>query len=325
MKTPKISVIMPVYKTEKELAKSIESVIGQTYQNLEIILIDDGSPDLSGKICDEFATQDSRIKVIHKSNEGVSRARNDGLDIITGEFVAFVDSDDTIEKNMLEILYKNMIDCDADVSICNFKLLYDNGDEKDYGGRGTIKIFNSQEAIAEALIGKNFAGQLCNKLFKASLFENLRLDEKIYVYEDLHAVVRIFVKSKKIVYHPIPLYHYYMRSTSSTHVKFSERHLTAHYACLDILEILRKHGFYDLLKYAYASILRCNIFLLGKLCYDKSSRKEYAKMIKSNIKKYSTKESMELISKAERLKIKIIKISVKMYFFIWKLFKKHNK
>ena len=113
-----ISIIVPVYKAEKYLSECIDSIISQTYENFELILIDDGSPDNSGKICDEYAEKDKRIKVIHKENAGVSSARNIGLDNASGEYIAFIDSDDFVDKQYLEKLHCNLKHNDADISLC---------------------------------------------------------------------------------------------------------------------------------------------------------------------------------------------------------------
>ena len=117
---PLISVIVPVYKVEKYLNQCIESVLAQTYQNLEIILVDDGSPDRSGEICEEYAKKDTRIRVLHKSNGGLSTARNTGLQIISGAYIAFLDSDDYLAPDMYETLYRELIENDADIAVCGF-------------------------------------------------------------------------------------------------------------------------------------------------------------------------------------------------------------
>ena len=117
---PLISVIVPVYKVENYLDKCVESILVQTYKNLEILLVDDGSPDRCGEMCDEYAKADSRIKVVHKKNGGLSDARNVALDAMTGEYVAFVDSDDTIAKDYIEVLYGLIEKCQAQMSVVDF-------------------------------------------------------------------------------------------------------------------------------------------------------------------------------------------------------------
>ena len=130
----KVSIIIPVYKAEGYLNKCLESVVNQTYQNLEIILIDDGSPDNCPKMCDDWAKKDKRIKVIHKENGGVSSARNCALDKLTGDYICFVDSDDTIHPKYVEILIRNLKEANADISVCSWKKVNDinNPNNKEY-------------------------------------------------------------------------------------------------------------------------------------------------------------------------------------------------
>jgi len=124
---PKISVIVPVYNVEKYLAKCIDSILAQTFTDFECILINDGSPDNSPAICDEYAKKDERMKVIHKENGGVSSARNTGLDIAQGEWITFADSDDWVDENYLELMYSNAIKNNCDLSICGFKSVDEKG------------------------------------------------------------------------------------------------------------------------------------------------------------------------------------------------------
>lgn len=129
MMSPQISLIIPVYNVENYIIRCLESTIHQTYINLEIILVDDGSTDNSGKICDEYALSDKRITVIHQTNQGLSMARNNGIDVATGDYISFIDSDDWIEHDMYEFLYHNLIQYKADISMCKFKAINELGEE----------------------------------------------------------------------------------------------------------------------------------------------------------------------------------------------------
>ena len=126
MNLPKISVIIPVYKVEEYINRCIKSVVNQTYDNLEIILVDDGSPDNCPVICDKWAEKDSRIKVIHKNNGGLSDARNMGMKIASGELIGFIDSDDWISKEMYQLLYENMKENESDISACGVKMVWED-------------------------------------------------------------------------------------------------------------------------------------------------------------------------------------------------------
>ena len=133
---PAISVIVPIFNVENYVRKCVDSILNQTFSDIEIILVDDGSTDASGRICDEYLSKDDRIRVIHKENGGLSDARNAGLDMCTGEYIGFVDGDDYIDGDMYELLYKNLIQYDADISMCRFRRIYNN--RIDDNGKDTI-------------------------------------------------------------------------------------------------------------------------------------------------------------------------------------------
>ena len=176
----KISVIVPVYNVEKFIKRCLDSIINQTTKDLEIILVNDGSTDNSGKICDEYAKLDNRITVIHKENGGISSARNIGLDVATGEWIAFVDSDDYIEKDMYEVLYKTAIEKNVDICACFFKYLtVDNKilfnltqEQLDMNGK-----YNSKEFL-ELIYKDEYMNGICvatwNKIYKKNIFTRYR-------------------------------------------------------------------------------------------------------------------------------------------------------
>ena len=171
MENDLISIIIPVYNVEKYINKCLESVINQTYRNLEIILVDDGSEDKSGKICEEISIKDNRIRVIHKENGGLSDARNIGLDNSNGEYIAFIDSDDFIERDMIEFLYYNINKYDADISICSNYIF----DEEECIDNSTkeIKVYNRLEILKEVLLDEKIRSYAWNKMYKRDLFYNI--------------------------------------------------------------------------------------------------------------------------------------------------------
>lgn len=207
-----ISIIIPVYKVEKYLEKCIQSVINQTYENLQIILVDDGSPDNCGKICDEYAKKDHRIEVIHKSNGGLSDARNKGLEIAKGEYIGFVDSDDYIEADMYEVLYNLLKQYNADVGICNFytvsqcKIAIKNVDSG-------IKEYTRIEILKEILLDNNIQSYAWNKLYKKDLFDEIKypVGKK---YEDIGTTFYLLEKCNKVVVTGKPEYYYINRQDS---------------------------------------------------------------------------------------------------------------
>lgn len=219
-----ISVIVPVYNIEQYLPACIESILAQTYTNLEIIFIDDGSTDGSGRVCDEYAAKDARIRVIHKPNGGVSSARNVGLDAATGTLIGFVDGDDTIAPEMYQILYSNMCEYKAEISHCGCKIVWRDRVEL-RGGTSSKMLYNGAQGVRELLSGQNIEPTLWNKLFRVILFENVRLNTDIRVSEDLLANYYLFEQANRIVFDDSCLYHWVRREESCTRSKFSEKNL----------------------------------------------------------------------------------------------------
>lgn len=220
-----ITVIVPVYNTEKYLNKCIDSIIVQTYENLEIILVDDGSTDNSGKICDEYAKKDDRIKVIHKENEGVSVARNLALDMATGQYIGFVDSDDYIEKTMYEVLYRNIVKNQVDISVCGFWVV--RGERKEWSYTLMEIECNPKEAMSRMIKGDIFTGHLWNKLFKANLAKECLMEPSIYVYEDMLYVWKYLLLCSKVHITTQPQYYYIMREGSACNREFDYRQRSA--------------------------------------------------------------------------------------------------
>lgn len=222
MRLSMISVIIPVYNAEVYLRRCLNSVIRQTYTDLEIILIDDGSTDGSGKICDEYAKSDRRIKVIHEKNRGVSAARNIGLEVAQGRYVCFVDADDEVDVNYIQYLYSLIIINEADISACSVIRV------KEQKGRRNIdkenrdcpeKVFTRDEALINMIYKKELTGYSVAKLIKRELIENICFDEKLKVAEDFVFVFEVLKKANKVVYGSNSLYIYYQNPGSCMHDK----------------------------------------------------------------------------------------------------------
>lgn len=202
---PKISVIVPIYKAEKYLHKCVDSILAQTFKNFELILVDDGSPDRSGQICDEYAIKDPRIKVIHKPNGGVSSARQCGVDHASGVYTIHADPDDWVESTMLEELYAKAVSENADMVICDF-----------YRDTGTKSVYVRQRpsALDHKTVRKELFQQLhgsCwNKLLKRACYSRLgiRFQEDLSFCEDLYFNVSLLANDIRIAYLPKAFYHY---------------------------------------------------------------------------------------------------------------------
>ena len=212
-----ISIIVPVYNVEKYIEKCIQSIIDQTYKNIEIILVDDGSTDNSGNMCDDFKMKDNRIKVIHKKNGGLSDARNAGMKIATGEYIGFVDSDDYIAKDMFETLYSLNKKYNSEISIVSFYEIYKG---KVIGVRDSkeLKQYTKTEAMRELLIDTNIQSYAWNKLFKRELFEGLEFPTNKN-FEDIATTLLLFEKANKVVLLEDPKYYYVRRDDSIVGVR----------------------------------------------------------------------------------------------------------
>ena len=216
-----ISIVVPIYNVEEYVTKCVESICKQSYQNLEIILVDDGSTDASGNLCDELFGMDGRIKVIHKANGGLSDARNCGIEIATGDYIAFIDGDDYIAPRMFETLLGNLKRFDADVSACGYDMVY--SDHVINICEGTfVKKYSTVEAFKVLLHKYNMGVVAWNKLYKKELFHKIRYPFGKH-FEDINTTYKIISKAKTIVYDPVPLYHYIQRNDSINGQNFKNK------------------------------------------------------------------------------------------------------
>lgn len=219
-----ISVIVPVYNVEAYIFKCINSITSQTYHNLEIILVDDGSPDRCGEICDEFAKKDNRVIVIHKENGGLADARNAGLDRAKGDYISFIDSDDFIENDMYEKMISACESEKADISVCGrFDIIDGSKIESRYSFQGE-KIWTNKEAIKNLLTWNNMDSSACDKLYQRELFQNIRFPFGKY-NEDIFTMIKILDQANKIVHIGESKYYYNHRPGSITTMTFSNKHL----------------------------------------------------------------------------------------------------
>lgn len=215
---PLISVVVPVYKTEKYLSKCIESVLAQSYNNFELILVDDGSPDNSGKICDEYASNYSRIKVVHKENGGVSKARNTGLDIAQGEFITFLDSDDYLDCNALDVLYNTLIKENADL-VCASHMTIRKMSRSSVSGLSYMTF--SDDEVAANLFRIYISTPIsCAKLYKVSVIKenNIRFVSGVPYAEDTYFLFCYIEHIKKVVFIPDVIYYYCRNNSTATKV-----------------------------------------------------------------------------------------------------------
>lgn len=218
---PLVSIVVPIYNVEIYLTKCIDSIINQTYQNLEIILVNDGSTDKCFDICEEYKDTDERIKVINKENGGLSEARNYGIDIAKGEWITFVDSDDYVHPEMIESMVSLAKSKNGDIIICgHFKVFEDNLQE--IRNDGNITSYDGQEALGKILEDREINSFAWDKIYKRNLFENLRYP-KGRIFEDTAFTYKLFEKAHKVVSINKAYYYYVMRETSLSNTKNIKR------------------------------------------------------------------------------------------------------
>lgn len=223
----KISIIIPAYNIEKELSQTMDSIIAQTYENIEIIIVNDGSLDGTAKVIDAYAAKDPRIKVIHKSNGGVTSARLCGVAASTGEWIGFVDGDDQIESDMYERLMSNASKYNADISHCGYQMVFPNGKVDYYYNTGRLVEQDRETGLRDLLNGYFVEPGLVNKLFRRELFCDLekRMDYTIKINEDVLMNYYLFKASNKAVYEDFCPYHYVLRPGSAATSKLNTNKL----------------------------------------------------------------------------------------------------
>lgn len=249
-----VSIIVPVYNVEKYLERCLDSLINQTYRNLQIILVDDGSGDGSETICDRYAEQDNRIQVIHKKQSGVSAARNTGLEAAKGSYICFVDSDDWIHEKMIETMYENMMEEKAQISIIGYDMVWENGRSQKKSDENAYYVWNQREAIAQWMTQKIFKGFMWDKMFAWEIFTGIRFPEDRSYMEDVATGLDLFARAEKVVYSGKIGYHYLQRQGSATNSGFQERELLGITEAEKMIRFSKDHqGIYD--NEAYSRLL----------------------------------------------------------------------
>ena len=223
---PLISVIVPIYNVEKYLARCVDSIVNQTYKNLEIILVDDGSPDRCPQMCDDYAEKDSRIKVVHKKNGGLSDARNAGMAVATGEYISFIDSDDYVSDDFFECLLDVMNKENSDIAECSVVKFYEDNRFDEFSDDLSVKTYDTQDAMS-ALIAENpFHQHVWNKLYKIELVKDIPYAVG-KLNEDEFWTYRVFGRANKVARINKTMYYYFQRSSSIMGVGYNIRRLDA--------------------------------------------------------------------------------------------------
>lgn len=227
-----LSVVIPIYNVEKYLDKCLQSVVDQTYSNLDIILVNDGSTDLSGDLCEQWRQKDKRISVIHKKNGGLSSARNAGINIAKGELISFIDSDDFIELDMYETMVNAMLETRKDIACCGRIVdLWGEREKIEYMVKGMV-VFSREEAIKETLLLSKIDVSACDKVYRKRLFDNIRYPEG-KISEDAAIIFHLLNESNGIVHAGKPFYHYIYRKNSISKSNYTHKQYDAYINCLN--------------------------------------------------------------------------------------------
>ena len=264
-----VSIIVPVYNIDKYIDRCVQSIINQTYKELEIILIDDGSSDNSGTLCDIWKKKDKRIKVIHKTNGGAADARNMGIKQSKGELLSFIDGDDEVDKTMYEKLVNAMIRNQTDISMCRMEKIEKT---RTYPTRRFLKIleeemvFSGKDAM-RYLLQDRIDCSPCLRVYKRKLWDDLMFPVG-NTNEDFAVLYKVFNSANSIVYIPEILYHYYYRENSVTSAKFSEKQFDKIDNSLEMVEYVQKNASELIMEARYYLVLQ-STYLLKKICLDR--------------------------------------------------------
>lgn len=328
----KISVIVPIYKVEDYLDRCIESLVGQTYSNLEIILVDDGSPDSCPTKCDEWAKRDPRIKVIHKENGGVSNSRNVGMKSATGDYIAFVDGDDFIHKEMYEKLLASIQQNGSDMSFCGY-YVYEEEKQKHREVIGRRLECHSSDTVRidfERIVNKkenyhiidNLIGAVWRYLYRREVVQNVFFLEEIFIAEDVIFLLDIFKKGVNVSLVLEPLYYYVQRDNSAMHLMTKRRmdnRILSSQAIFDRLEDIFSFDIVDAKKFNMYHNLICEQLFAGH-------KKEIKELVKTDfMKNLRTKNNYKSAMKyAPNIKYKVAYFLVyhhliSLYNFLLKL------
>lgn len=315
----KISIIVPVYNVEDYIERCVDSIMGQTYSNLEIILIDDGSKDRSGEKCDYFAKKDKRIKVIHKKNEGQSVARNVGIETATGDFLGFVDSDDFLDKKMYETLMKMHKETGCELCACRLYERFVNGQkvENPVNSLATSKKVDFKDSWKDD-IGNCLNDSLCNKIFARRIFKDLKFPEG-QIYEDSIVFNKIYSEIGEVAVTDYVGYYYCVNPNSTTRKEQVERN----YKEIDVIKereiIFCNKGYDELVKKLQSRIFRRALYLYY-VAY-KSNDSRYKMFLKGDIEEYYFKlKGTKYIRGKLLLLYLLFKINPKLYCICCKIY-----
>lgn len=316
----KISIIIPIYNVEKYLPTCVESILQQTYKNLEVILVDDGSPDRCPVICDELAQKDDRIRVIHQKNKGLSGARNTGIDNAQGDYLIFVDSDDTVEQTLVEELYIYAEKWNCAIVACGRNYIFEDGQIVCKIAHDESKVYGFEEAMQEMNSFRLFDMSAWAKIYRKELFEDIRFPEG-KLSEDYYIMYKLFDKAQTIGYVAKPLYNYLQRQSSiSRNKKINHDFADAAKKQMEFLD--DKYPQMSVLghtAYASANLTVYDFYLKNGVKCPKDKLLEFKKAVRDNLV-YIRKNKN--ISKAKRIQFELFDKCAVIYKGVFVLYRK---
>lgn len=319
-----ISIVVPIYNVEQYLRKCIDSILDQSYKNLEIILVDDGSPDSSGKICDEYAKEDIRVRVIHQENTGLSGARNAGLEIANGKYISFIDSDDWIDSKFIETLYHDMKENNAQIAAPGFCLAYEDGSYVNDSKVDKLTIYNTQEALETFLFNGYLTPCVASKLWDIELWSDVRCPRG-KLYEDQYTTYKLLDKTKRITFDPSVKYYYFKRNGSIGHSDFNKK-------TYDLLDGIKEEYHFITEKYpettdtmkvarAFWELVFVNM-MINSNAVDKDAVNSIRQRTRSALKEICNCAYIDRVRKMELL---LFTVNFPLYQISYRLYKKQHK
>ena len=315
-----VSIIVPIYNVERYINDCVKSLLKQTYNNIEIILVDDGSTDMSGMICDNLKSNDNRIKVIHKRNGGLSDARNEGINIASGKYLTFIDSDDVVEIDFVEYLYNLLIENDAEMSVCHYRKIDEQGNIISETIKDNDELVIGNNSCMEKFFKGNDIGTVAwGKLYKTELFRKIRYPVGKY-HEDVFTTYKVVALCDKIAIGAKAKYLYRLRHNSIVNQEVSLKHLDAVEANIERSQFILA-TYPKLYDYACAGIIYAANQCVMKLIQTKKNypiQVSYLKCLYKNYSKYYLKITH---SKLKKLFVRFAKLNLSLFIKICKPFR----
>ncbi|MBP5633740.1 glycosyltransferase [Candidatus Saccharibacteria bacterium] len=319
---PLITVAVAVYNIEKYVGKCIDSIISQKYRNLEIILVNDGSTDKSGLVCDEYAKKDKRIAVIHQKNGGLSSARNAGIKAAKGEYIAFVDGDDYVDENYISALYDAITEKKADIAIAGHTIIYPNKSIEKKSSESLLLA--PEDALREILYDRNIDISSWGKLYKKELFANISFPDG-QLFEDSATTYKLFIAAKQIVVIPESHYSYFIREGSITNTGFSRKKLDLLKSTKDMADdIVALYP--DLKQAAERRLMWAHLSTLAVMASSKNVPASDRKMVFSYIRANRASVLKDPnIQKRDRMSLYISYFGYRFFKLFWNAYKRGRK